>query len=194
MMRNLKSRSTGGALAAAALAAGLAMSGVTSASAGVVGCSAPGGKQEGGAVIGALVGGLLGNQVGGRHATGETIAGAAVGAAAGSAIGCEMQKDRVQKHGASTYKRSGYRLYSHVQPANYSKLGQTFVAQSGVNLRAAPTTNSARVGRLQAGERFQAMAAVRGSDWILVGRNGVGVGYVRGDFVRPLGSHRYAAR
>jgi hypothetical protein len=193
-MRNLNTKSIGGALAAAALAAGLALSGATSASAGVVGCSAPGGKQEGGAVIGALLGGFVGNQVGGRHATGETVAGAALGAAAGSAIGCEAQKDRAGKQGATTYKRNGYRLYSNVQPASYSKIGQTFAAESGVNLRAAPTTNSSRVGRLQAGERFQALAAVRGTDWILVGHNGVGVGYVRGDFVRPVGGHRYAAR
>jgi uncharacterized protein YgiM (DUF1202 family) len=194
-MRILKTHTIGGALTAAALAAALALGGATTATAGVVGCSAPGGKQEGGAVIGALVGGFIGNQVGGRHATGETIAGAAAGAAAGSAIGCEAQKDRAAKQGgATTYKKNGYRLYSNVQPASYSKIGQTFAAESGVNLRAGPTTNSARVGRLQAGERFQALAAVRGSDWILVGHNGVGVGYVRGDFVRPVGGHRYAAR
>lgn len=193
-MRSLKTNTIGGPLAAIALAAGLAMGGASSASAGVVGCSAPGGKQEGGALIGALLGGFIGNQVGGRQATGETIAGAALGAAAGSAIGCEAQKDRAAKHGAATYKRNGYRLYTNVQAASYSRIAQTFVAESGVNLRAAPTTNSGRVGRLQAGERFQALAAVRGSDWILVGQNGVCVGYVRGDFVRPIGAHRYAAR
>ncbi|HEY0648055.1 SH3 domain-containing protein [Phenylobacterium sp.] len=193
-MRNLNTKSIGGALTAAALAAGLALAGATSASAGVVGCSAPGGKQEAGAVIGALVGGVVGNQIGGRHATGETVAGAAVGAAAGSAIGCEAQKDRAAKQGATTYKRNGYRLYSNVQPASYNRIGDMFVAESGVNLRAAPTTNSARVGRLQAGQRFQALAGVRGTDWILVGQNGIGVGYVRGDFVRPANGHRYAAR
>ena len=193
-MRNLKTQTTSGALVAIALAAGLARGGATNAMAGVVGCSAPGGKQEGGAVIGALVGGFIGNQVGGRHATGETVAGAALGAAAGSAIGCEAQKDRAASQGGATYKRNGYRLYSNVQPASYSKIGQTFAAESGVNLRAAPTTNSSRVGRLQAGERFQALAAVRGTDWILVGHNNVGVGYVRGDFVRPVRGHRHAAR
>ncbi|WP_421935238.1 SH3 domain-containing protein [Phenylobacterium sp.] len=191
-MRILNTKTTGGALTAVALAAGLALSGASSASAGVLGCSAPGGKQEGGAVIGALVGGLIGHQVGGRHATGETVAGAAAGAAAGSAIGCEAQKNRAQKQGAATYKRNGYRLYSNVQPASYSRIGQTFVAESGVNLRAAPTASSAKVGRLQAGERFQALAAVRDSDWVLVGVNGVGAGYVRGDFVHPVG--RYASR
>ena len=176
----------------AAILAGVLALGATSASAGVTSCSASGGKQEGGAVIGAIAGGLLGHAVGGRNATGETVAGAAVGAAAGSAIGCEAQKNRAQRAtGSATYKHNGYRLSSSIQPASYNRVGRTFVAESGVNLRAAPTTNSGRVGRLQAGEQFQARAEVRGSDWILVGRNGVGVGYVRGDFVRPAGQ-RYA--
>ena len=175
-MRNSMTKTS---LTAALLAGALAFGAATSASAGVTSCSATGGKQEGGAVIGAIAGGLLGHAVGGRHATGETVAGAALGAAAGSAIGCEAQKDR------------GYRLSSAISPASYSRVGRTFVAETGVNLRAAPTTNSGRVGRLQAGERFQAMAQVRGSDWILVGQNGVGVGYVRNDFVRPAGQ-RYA--
>ena len=191
-MRNAKTKTIGGGLAAAMLAGALALGGATTASAGVTGCSAPGGKQKGGAVIGALLGGLIGNQLGGRHATGETIAGAAVGAAAGSAIGCEVQKDKADRHGSATYTQGGYRLSRQISPARYSRINDTFVAESGVNLRAAPTTNSGRVGRLQAGERFQALAQVRGTDWILVGHNGVGVGYVRADFVRPAG-RRYAA-
>jgi len=189
-MRNLKNKA---GFTAAILAGALAF-GATSASAGVTGCSASGGKQEGGAVIGALVGGLVGHSVGGRHATGETVAGAAVGAAAGSAIGCEAQKDKAKRaaYATTTYKKNGYRLSSSIQPASYNRVDRTFVSVAGVNLRAAPTTNSAKVGRLQNGERFQALAQVRGSDWILVGHNGVGVGYVRSDFVRPAGQ-RYAA-
>lgn len=190
-MRTLKTKTIGGGVAAAILAGALALGGASSASAGVTGCSAPGGKQEAGAVIGALVGGVIGNKVGGRHATGETVAGAAVGAAAGSAIGCEAQKSRAQNSG--TYVQNGYRLQRNISPAAYSRIGEVFVAESGVNLRAAPTTNSNRVGRLQRGERFQALAEVRGSDWILVGHDGIGVGYVRSDFVRPTG-HRYAGR
>jgi len=186
-MRNAMTKTIGAGAAAAILA--LALGGASAANAGVTGCSAPGGKQEAGAVIGALVGGIVGNQVGGRHATGETIVGAGVGAAAGSAIGCEAQKDSART--APTYTRDGYRLYSNVQPASYTRIGDTFVAESRVNLRAAPDGRSSRVGRLQGGERFQAMARVRGTDWILVGRNGVGVGYVRGEFVRPA-DHRYA--
>jgi hypothetical protein len=190
-MRNTMTKTT---LTAAILAGALAFGGATSASAGVTSCSASGGKQEGGAVIGALVGGLIGHSVGGRHATGETVVGAAAGAAAGSAIGCEAQKDKARHaaYGPATYKSNGYRLSSAISPARYNAVGRTFVADAGVNMRAAPTTNSGRVGRLQAGQRFQALAAVRGTDWILVGENGVGVGYVRGDFVRPAGQ-RYAA-
>lgn len=183
----------GGALVAI-LAGTMALCGANVANAGVTGCSAPGGKQEGGAVIGAVVGGLLGNAVGGRHATGETVAGAALGAAAGSAIGCEAQKDRAARRGdeSPTYSRGGYRLSSDVQAASYRKVGQAFVARGDVNLRSAPTPRSARVGRLQAGERFQALAQVRNSDWILVGQGGIGVGYVRADFVRPIGDrHAY---
>jgi hypothetical protein len=190
-MSNLNTKTMSGGIAAAILAGALALGGASSASAGVTGCSAPGGKQEAGAVIGAVLGGVIGNQVGGRHATGETVVGAAAGAAAGSAIGCEAQKNRAQN--AGTYTRNGYRLQNNISAASYSRINETFVAESGVNLRAAPSTNSARVGRLQAGERFQALAEVRGSDWILVGQNGVGVGYVRGDFVSPAG-RGYARR
>lgn len=189
MRSSMKASISGGAIAAV-LASALMFGGATSANAGVTGCSAPGGKQEVGAVLGALAGGLIGNKVGGRQPGMETVIGAGVGAAAGSALGCEMQKDRAEQRGI--YTRNGYRLSSQVAPASYSRIGQTFVATSGVNLRAGPTTRSDRVGRLRPGERFEAVAQVRGSDWILVGQGGVGVGYVRDDFVRPEG-RRYAA-
>lgn len=187
-MRKTITKAAGGAIAA--VLAGSVSLGATAAHAGVTGCAAPGGKQEAGAVIGALIGGFIGNQVGGRQATGETVAGAALGAAAGSAIGCEAQKDRARE--AGSYTHQGYRLGHAIAPASYRPLGDIFIAEAGVNLRAAPTTRSAKVGRLSAGERFDALARVRGTDWILVGEGGVGVGYVRGDFVRRAG-HRYAA-
>jgi hypothetical protein len=181
-------KTIGGGAAAAILAGALAL-GAGPAAAGVTSCNASGGKQEVGAVIGAVLGGVIGNQVGGRHATAETVGGAALGAAAGSAIGCEAQKDRVQtsNRGPSTYSRNGYRLHSNVAAASYSRIRDTFVAESTVNLRAAPSSRASRVGRLRSGERFEALAQVRGSDWILVGQQGVGVGYVRSDLVRPAG-------
>lgn len=191
-MRTLNSKKT--AIAATALACVLALGGASSAYAGVTGCSASGRTQEGGAVVGAVLGGLIGNSVGGRHATGETVAGAALGAAAGSAIGCEAQKGKQARNDgdrSDTYTRNGYRISSDVQSARYNRIARPFVADRSVNLRAAPTTNSARIGQLRSGERFQAMAEVRGTDWILVGQDGTGIGYVRRDFVSPLGN-RYA--
>lgn len=59
---------------------------------GVIGCDAPGGKQEGGAVIGAVLGGLAGNSLSKHHSTTGTLVGAGAGAAAGSYVGCRMQK------------------------------------------------------------------------------------------------------
>lgn len=197
-MRNSKiTKGIGGGAAAAVLAGALAIGAAAPAQAqgvsGVTSCAAPGGKQEVGAAIGAVVGGLVGNKVGGRHATGETVLGAAVGAAAGSAIGCQMQHNRQRAYGSPTYTSGGYHLSRQVSPASYSRIGDTFVATRNVNVRAAPTTRSARLGSLRAGERFEALAHVRGSDWVLVGQGGVGVGYVHADLVQPEG-HRYAYR
>jgi outer membrane lipoprotein SlyB len=193
-MRTSKTKTLNGGLTVALLAGALALGGGSAANAGVTSCSASGGKQEVGAVIGAVAGGLLGHAVGGRHATGETVVGAAAGAAAGSAIGCEAQKSSAARAGyAPTYRHDGYRLQSNLQPARYERIDGPFVAVTGVTMRAAPSTNSVRVGRLPAGARFQALAHVRGTDWILVGQGGIGVGYVRGDLVRPAGAYRYAA-
>jgi hypothetical protein len=164
---------------------------------GVTGCAAPGGKQEGGAVVGAVLGGLLGNSVSGHNRTTGTVLGAAAGAAAGSAVGCQMQHSRQDATYASgerrTYRQGGYRLSSDITPARYRRMDETYVATASVKLRAAPTTGSARVGSLRSGERFRALANVAGTDWILVGQGGVGVGYVHGAYAQPYGD-RYAYR
>jgi hypothetical protein len=198
-MRTSKtSRMIGGGMAAAVLASAMAM-GATSVQAqgigGVTSCGASGGKQEAGALVGALVGGVIGNKVGGRHATAETALGAVAGAAAGSAVGCKMQHNDARKSysQSATYTRGGYRLSSDIAPASYSKMNDALVASRTVNLRSAPSTTAGRIGSLRAGERFQALAGVRGTDWILVGQGGVGVGYVHGAYVEPV-RQRYANR
>lgn len=168
---------------------------------GVLGCQASGGKQEGGALIGALLGAAAGSNLAKKDRGTGTALGAVVGAAAGSAIGCKLQHDDQDRRYAqgrgydynqpATYSHGGYRLDRSLAPASYYGGGGYMVARTTVNLRAAPTTNSARVGQLRAGERFEALAQVRGSDWVLVGQNGVGVGYVHGGYVQPEG-YRYA--
>lgn len=152
---------------------------------GVTSCSAPGKKQEGGAVIGALIGGLIGNKVASDEKAIGTILGAGVGAAAGGAIGCQVQKNDAQS--AGTYVSNGYRIANYVQPANFQRAGGRFIATSTVNLRSGPSTSAGKVGQLTRGETFTAMAYAKRGEWVLVSRNGVGVGYVHGAYVRPTG-------
>jgi len=169
----------------------------------VVSCDAPGGKQAGGAVIGALLGAALGSNLAKHDRGSGTAIGAVAGAATGSYVGCKMQRDRQAQEAygygsdretaqPATYVANGLRLSGQISPASYVREGGTFVAASTVNLRGAPSTAGRRVGQLRNGESFQALARVRGSDWILVGQGGVGVGYVHGAYVRPAG-YQYAS-
>ena len=202
-------RSAAVATMAAALSVGAASgaSAQTSLSP-VVGCDAPGTKQVGGALIGALLGAVAGSNLAKNDRGTGTAIGAVVGGATGSYVGCRMQRtDQAQNaygygqqpayqqpayQQPSTYSHRGYRLSGDISPATYVRDGGDFAASSNLNLRGAPSTSARKVGSLRAGERFQALARVRGTDWILVGQNGVGVGYVSGRYARPVG-HQYAS-
>ncbi|MFZ3004961.1 MAG: SH3 domain-containing protein, partial [Phenylobacterium sp.] len=194
--------------AVATMAAALSVGAASGASAQtrlspVVGCDAPGNKQVGGALIGALLGAVAGSNLAKNDRGTGTAIGAVVGGATGSYVGCKMQRtDQAQNaygygqqpayQQPSTYSHSGYRLSGDISPATYVRDGGNFAARSNLNLRGAPSTSGRKVGSLRAGERFQALARVRGTDWILVGQGGVGVGYVSGRYARPVG-HQYAA-
>lgn len=159
----------------------------------IVSCDAPGGKQAGGAVIGALLGAVAGSNLAKNDRGTGTAIGAVAGAATGSYVGCKMQRDRAAKSAyTGVYSRGGYQLSNAIAPASYQRDGGRLIATTSLNLRQAPTVNSPRVGGLVAGESFDAMARVRGTDWILVGRDGVGVGYVLGAYTRPAG-RQYAS-
>ena len=162
----------------------------------VVSCDAQGGKQAGGAIIGGLLGAVAGSNLAKNDRGTGTAIGALAGAATGSWVGCKMQRDEAARAGyaygqpayrPTTYVQNGYRLNGDIAPANLVRDSGTFVATSSLNLRAAPTTGSARVGALRPGEPFQAIARVRGTEWILVGQGGVGIGYVHGAYVQPAG-------
>lgn len=199
-------RGAAAAALAGALAAGATSTAQAQSFAPVVGCDAPGNKQMGGALIGALLGGAAGAAIAKNDGAGAAV-GALGGAAVGSTVGCNMQRtDARASYGYqpgyaqqgyaprnATYVSRGYRLSSAIAPANYIRDGGAFVAGTTVNLRAAPTTASGRVGQLRAGQPFEALAQVRGTDWILVGERGVGVGYVHSAYVRPQRAYSYAA-
>lgn len=81
---------------------------------------------------------------------------------------------------------SGLRLASGVELAEgYDSAGGRYQARSVANLRGSPSTSAPIVGKLRSGEVVDALARVRGSDWLLAGRDGVGVGYVANSVVRP---------
>jgi surface antigen len=90
----------------------------------------------------------------------------------------------------------GVRFASGVQPQNnYFGAAGEYEANNRVNLRGGPSTNAAIVGRLQAGESFDALARVRGAngmDWILVGRDRTAIGYVAESVVTPVDDQPYA--
>jgi uncharacterized protein YgiM (DUF1202 family) len=208
-MRTLKTSKLLRGAAVATLTGALALGAASTASAqyraptggglgSIVSCDAPGNKQVGGALIGALVGAAAGSNLAKNDRGTGTAIGALVGGATGSYVGCKMQRDSAAQasygggYRPATYVHSGYRLSGDLAPARFVRDGGSFVAASTLNLRAAPTTRSARVGALRAGETFQALARVSGTEWILVGQNGVGVGYVHGAYVEPAG-YRYAS-
>lgn len=152
--------------------------------AGVFRCDAPGSKQESGAVIGALLGGLVGNQVARNERTAGTVVGAGLGAAAGSYIGCRSQTKDDNSRGV--YARDGQRLANYVLPARYERTNARMIALTNVSLRAGPSTSTARVGSLQRGQTFQAAAYANDGQWVLVSRDGVGIGYVHAGYIRPV--------
>src|SRR3990167_2911058 len=175
---------------ALALSVAAAMGAAPAAQSGPFACAASGQKQEKGELIGALLGGLLGSQVSKNERAAGAVVGAGLGAAVGSYAGCNKQVK--EAYAAGTYRTGGRTLAGYVQPARFERAGGQYAATTRVNLRAAPTTRARAVGMLQPGERFQAMATANGGRWVLVGKNGVGIGYVSSRYVMPTGYQRAA--
>ena len=150
---------------------------------GVIGCNASGGKQEAGAVIGGLLGAVAGNKLA-KHDRGTgTAIGAVVGAGAGSYAGCQMQKTRAANNAGGVYSSNGIQVSNAVDAAPMTKIKGKYVARSTLNLRASASTRGDRIGSVQAGETFQALGRTGDGKWILVGQDGVGVGYVSSAYV-----------
>ena len=150
---------------------------------GVIGCNASGGKQEAGAVIGGLLGAVAGNKLA-KHDRGTgTAIGAVVGAGAGSFAGCQMQKSRAANEAGGAYNSNGIQVSNAVEASPMTKIKGKYVARSTLNLRASASTRGERIGSVQAGEVFQALGRTGDGKWILVGQDGVGVGYVSSAYV-----------
>ncbi len=77
---------------------------------------------------------------------------------------------------------------------SFEATGGAYVASSTANLRAGPSTKSAVVGKVAAGETFDALGMAPTGGWILVGRSGYGVGYAAASLVRPYGQQVASCR
>ncbi len=150
---------------------------------GVIGCNASGGKQEAGAVIGGLLGAVAGNKLAKDNKGTGTAIGAVVGAGAGSYAGCQMQKSRATNNAGGAYTSNGIRVSNAVDAAPMTKIKGKYVARSTLNLRSGATTRAQALGSVRAGETFQALGRTDDGQWILVGQDGVGVGYVSSAYV-----------
>lgn len=85
------------------------------------------------------------------------------------------------------------RYSGRVQPLRSFEPGNArFTTSNTVNLRAAPTTNSAVVGQLRGGETFNVAGRVAGDRWLLVEQNGYVTGYVAEWVVQPAGGYNTA--
>jgi hypothetical protein len=167
-----------------AAATALTLAAAPQASAGVTGCKASGSKQEIGAVLGGLLGAVAGNKIAGKGDRGTgTAIGAVVGAGAGSAVGCGIQKNDAAQQVGGIYKSGGYRYAQTVQAAPLVQTKGKYVARSTLNLRAAASTRGAKLGGVSSGTTFQALGRTGDGQWILVGQDGVGVGYVSSAYV-----------
>jgi uncharacterized protein YgiM (DUF1202 family) len=126
----------------------------------VVNCDAGGNRQAQGAVIGALAGAVIGNNV--SHKKSAPVLGALGGAAAGSYVGCQQQRKMSAANGKGQH-----------------------VATRNVNVRAAPTTSSGRVGSLSSGEAVHVFGY--NGNWAHVDMGGNRTGWVSASYLSPTG-------
>lgn len=136
--------------------------------------------------------------------SGDTSAGSIIGHSLGQAIIAGATSDWFDPH---TNRRGRFRvvrtLYWH-EPIYYrfhrhyvstvpplDLVGGPFVAVKSANVRGGPGSKYAKVDRLTRGEVVEVIAKVRGRNWYLLGRDGVGHGYVYGKLLRPAAADRW---
>lgn len=74
---------------------------------------------------------------------------------------------------------TGLTFAEGVEPASgYVKIGQSYVTKGAVNVRGAPNTQGALLGKLPAGTRVWVPASVKGQPWYLIAQDNQGKGYV----------------
>ena len=76
-------------------------------------------------------------------------------------------------------------------PEGYETPAATYVVANPTSVFANHFYFDSKVtGELKRGERVQALAKVKGYDWVLVGKNGMGIGYVPISMLAPDNQYR----
>ncbi|UAL11107.1 SH3 domain-containing protein [Caulobacter segnis] len=158
-----------------------------------------------GTLVGAAAGAAAGGYIGCRmQSTDAALAEQATKKALETGVAQTWTNKRTGNSGRIAVVSSSYgppidgrnvRYASGVQSLpSYEAAGGAYVANSTANLRAGPSTRTAVVGKVGAGESFDALGLAPAGGWVLVGRNGLGVGYASASLVRPYGQQVASCR
>lgn len=171
---------------------------------GLIGNQVAKNERELGTVLGAAVGAAAGSWIGCRmQSTDQSRAQAALRAAldngqtqtwANPQTGASGRVDVVSSSYGTPVSGAALRFAPGLQVlATYEATAGYYAANATANLRSAPTTEGAIVGKLQQNESFDGLAKVPNQPWILAGRYGQAIGYVHESLVRPLGAQTVAS-
>lgn len=157
-----------------------------------------------GTLVGAAAGAAAGGYIGCRmQSTDAALAEQATKKALETGVAQTWSNSRTGNSGRINVVSSSYgppidgrniRYASGVQSLpSFEAAGGAYVANSTANLRAGPSTKAKVVGKVAAGESFDALGVAPTGGWVLVGRGGLGVGYAAASLVRPYGQQQVAS-
>lgn len=150
-----------------------------------------------GALVGAAAGAAAGSYIGCRmQSTDTALAQQATKKALETGVAQTWSNPRTGASGRIDVVSSSYgppvdsrslRFASGVQALpSYDALGGLYASSGTSNLRSSPSTKGKVVGKLAAGQTFDALGSAPGGGWVLVGQNGYAVGYAAASLVRPV--------
>jgi surface antigen len=158
-----------------------------------------------GTLVGAAAGAAAGGYIGCRmQSTDANMAEQATKKALETGVAQTWSNSRTGNSGRISVVSSSYgppvdgrsiRYASGVQSLpSYEAAGGAYVASSTANLRGGPSTKTKVVGKVAAGESFDALGVVPTGGWVLVGRGGYAVGYAAASLVRSTGQQVASCR
>jgi surface antigen len=150
-----------------------------------------------GAVVGAAAGAVIGSKIGcAMQSTDKARAESATKKALDKGVSQTWSNPETGASGQVTVLSSDYgppvdgRAFRYApgvrQLASYSPLDGQYATTTRLMLRASASKKGAVLGRLETGERFDALGTAPGG-WVLAGRDGYAIGYLSRAYVQPMG-------